>query len=119
MSAFANSGSAKNVGAIAWTAVAISKLAIPMKQTTEVSPFKGVTSIDFFRRAQQYRLSAAVTDKQHDVEVFIELAVMFDEIAYTFQRIETKRRSASATANSAGTNKSKHLERPLVRSSIP
>jgi hypothetical protein len=107
MSAFANSGSAKNGEAIAWTAVEISKLGNPMKQTTEVSPFKGVTSIDFFRRAQQYRLAAAVTDKQHDVEVFIELALMFDEIAYTFQRIETKRRhSASTTASSASTNKS-------------
>jgi hypothetical protein len=117
MSALANSESAKNGEAIAWTAVEISKLGNPMKQTTEVSPFKGVTSIDFFRRAQQYRLAAAVTDKQHDVEVFIELAVMFDEI-------ETKRRhSASTTASSASTNKwnfasARWLDRRLPRQDI-
>jgi hypothetical protein len=78
---------------------------IPMKRTAEVSSFKGITSIDFFRRAQHYRLAAALTDDQHDVEVFSELAMMFDQIAYAFERIETKyRHSSSATGNPQATH---------------
>jgi hypothetical protein len=69
---------------------------VAMKPATEVSPFKHITSIDFFRRAQHYRLAAAITDNQRDVQMFCELAMMFDEIACAFQHIEAKRRHSAA-----------------------
>jgi hypothetical protein len=91
-----------------------------MNPTTEVSPFKDVTSIAFFRRAKHYHLAAVVTDNEHDVQVFIELAAMFEAIAYAFQRIEMKHRfSASTMGNSASTNKRQLCEQSPVRSSTP
>jgi hypothetical protein len=45
----------------------------------------------FFRRAQHYRLVASASEDQNDMQVFIELAIMFDEIGPAFRRIETKR----------------------------
>jgi hypothetical protein len=61
-----------------------------MKSATEGSLFKGIRSIDFFRRAQRYRLATSATDNQNDVQAFSELAIMFDEMAYAFQRHEAK-----------------------------
>jgi hypothetical protein len=66
-----------------------------MKPTTEDLPFKGFSSMHFFLRAQHYRLAASATEDQNDMQVFIELAMMFDEIGFAFRRIETKRRHSA------------------------
>jgi hypothetical protein len=52
------------------------------------SPPAQVTSADFRKRAQQYRLASALTDIPRDVAMFDELACMFDQIACRFGRAE-------------------------------
>ena len=52
------------------------------------SPPARVTSADFRKRAQHYRLASAVTDIPRDAAMFDELASMFDQIACRFGRPE-------------------------------
>ena len=56
----------------------------------DVNPTEFVTSVHLRQRAHYYRLAAAVTDNLHDVEMFNELAAMFDSIASSFLLIEAK-----------------------------
>ncbi len=48
-----------------------------------------VTSADFRKRAQHYRLASALTDIPRDAAMFDEPASMFDQIACRFGRAET------------------------------
>ena len=48
------------------------------------SPPARVTSADFRKRAQHYRLASALTDIPRDAAMFDELASMFDQIACRF-----------------------------------
>ena len=52
------------------------------------SPPAQVTSADFRKRAQHYRLASALTDIPRDAAMFDELASMFDQIACRFDRAE-------------------------------
>ena len=52
------------------------------------SPPAQVTSADFRKRAQHYRLASALTDIPRDAAMFDELASMFDQIACRFGRAE-------------------------------
>ena len=52
------------------------------------SPPARVTSADFRKRAQHYRLASALTDIPRDAAMFDELASMFDQIASRFGRAE-------------------------------
>jgi len=44
------------------------------------------TSAHLRERARQYKLAAALTDCPRDVEMFCDLAVMFDQLAHDFRR---------------------------------
>jgi hypothetical protein len=52
------------------------------------SPPAQVTSADFRKRAQHYRLASALADIPRDAAMFDELASMFDQIACLFGRAE-------------------------------
>jgi hypothetical protein len=56
------------------------------------------TSAHLRERARQYRLAAALTDCPRDVEMFCDLAVMFNQLAHDFRRLEEKRSQALAAA---------------------
>ena len=68
-----------------------------------------VTSADFRKRAQHYRLASALADIPRDAAMFDELASMFDQIACRFGRAEAaelarlqSRTSTAATASPEG-----------------
>ena len=56
-----------------------------------------VTSADFRKRAQHYRLASALTDIPRDAAMFDELASMFDQIACRFGRAEIARLQSSTS----------------------
>ncbi len=51
---------------------------------------KGITSVHFRLRARHYRLAAAVTDAPHDVEMFLDLAMMFERLSEHFAQAEAR-----------------------------
>ena len=60
--------------------------------------WRTTTSALLSERARHYRFAAAMTDCMHDVDMFSELAAMFDRLAHDFRRFEIeKRRALSAT----------------------
>ena len=54
------------------------------------SPSSQVTSAHFRQRAIHYRLAAAVSDTRRDVEMFLDLATMFEQLSAQFARAETR-----------------------------
>jgi len=54
------------------------------------SPPARVTSADFRKRAQHYRLASALADIPRDAAMFDELASMFDQIACRFDLAEAE-----------------------------
>jgi hypothetical protein len=57
---------------------------------------KGITSVHFRRRARHYRLAAAITDAPRDVEMFLDLAMMFERLSEHFARAEARPHSLRA-----------------------
>lgn len=51
---------------------------------------KTITSVSFGQRARHYRLAAAMTDAPRDVEMFVDLAMMFERLAEEFARAEAR-----------------------------
>ena len=54
---------------------------------------KTITSVSFAQRARHYQLAAAMTDAPRDVEMFLDLAMMFERLAEEFARTEARQRS--------------------------
>jgi hypothetical protein len=61
-------------------------LASPSKAITP----KAITSVGFLRRARHYRLAAAISDAPRDVEMFLDLAMMFERLSEHFARAEVR-----------------------------
>ena len=63
-----------------------------MKLTSppEASTPKAITSVGFLRRARHYRLAAAVTDAPRDMEMFLDLAMMFERLSEHLARAEAR-----------------------------
>jgi hypothetical protein len=57
---------------------------------------KGIKSMHFRLRARHYRLAAAVTDAPRDVEMFLDLAMMFERLSEQFARAEARLHSVGA-----------------------
>jgi hypothetical protein len=57
---------------------------------------KGITSVHFRLRARHYRLAAAITDAPRDVEMFLDLAMMFERLSEHFARAEARLHLLSA-----------------------
>ena len=55
-----------------------------------VSPSRQVTSVQFRQRAIHYRLAAAVSDVPRDVEMFLDLATMFELLSSQFVQAEAR-----------------------------
>ena len=51
---------------------------------------KTITSVSFVQRARHYQLAAAMTDAPRDVEMFLDLAMMFERFAEDFARAEAR-----------------------------
>ena len=62
-----------------------------------------VTSADFRKRAQYYRLASALTDIPRDAAMFDELASMFDQIACRFAQAETRLARLQFSTSTAAT----------------
>jgi hypothetical protein len=62
-----------------------------------------VTSADFRKRAQHYRLASALTDVPRDAAMFDEIASMFDQIACRFGRAETRLARLQSSTPAAAT----------------
>jgi hypothetical protein len=56
------------------------------------TPPRQITSVHFRRRARHYQLAAAVSDAPHDVETFLDLAMMFERLSEQFARAEARLR---------------------------
>jgi hypothetical protein len=54
------------------------------------SPPKAITSVSFLQRAKHYRLAAAISDARRDVEMFLDLAMMFERLSEHFARAEAR-----------------------------
>jgi len=54
------------------------------------SPSSAVTSVHLRQRAIHYRLAAAVSDAPRDVEMFLDLATMFEQLSTQFARAEVR-----------------------------
>jgi hypothetical protein len=52
------------------------------------TPPRRITSVDFRQRARHYQLAAAMSDAPRDVETFLDLAMMFEQLAEQFARAE-------------------------------
>jgi hypothetical protein len=50
-----------------------------------------VTPLHFLERARHYRLAEAVADTLHDVAMFADLAVMFEQLAAHVARFDSPR----------------------------
>lgn len=59
-----------------------------MKMTSPAP--KGTTSIHLRQRAIHYRLAAAMSDAPREVETFVDLATMFEQLAEQFARVEVR-----------------------------
>jgi pyridoxine/pyridoxamine 5'-phosphate oxidase len=57
------------------------------------TPPRRITSVHFRQRARNYQLAAAVSDAPRDVETFLDLAMMFEQLAEQFARAEARPRS--------------------------
>ena len=53
---------------------------------------KTITSVSFGQRARHYQLAAAMSDAPRDVEMFLDLAMMFERLAEEFARTEARQR---------------------------
>jgi hypothetical protein len=62
-----------------------------MKATSRA---KTITSIS--SRARHYRLAAAMSDARRDVEMFLDLAMMFERLAEEFTRAKARLRLVRA-----------------------
>ena len=51
---------------------------------------KTITSVGFAQRARHYQLAAAMTDAPRDVEMFLDLAMMFERLSEEFARAEAR-----------------------------
>ena len=60
------------------------------------SPPKAITSVSFLQRARHYRLAAAISDGPRDVEMFLDLAMMFERLSEQFAQTEARPQSLSA-----------------------
>ena len=49
-----------------------------------------ITSVHFRQRARLYQLAAAMSDAPRDVETFLNLAMMFEQLAEQFARAEAR-----------------------------
>jgi hypothetical protein len=49
-----------------------------------------ITSVSFLQRARHYQLAAAMADAPRDVEMFLDLAMMFERLAEEFARAEAR-----------------------------
>lgn len=58
-----------------------------MKATSQL---KAIMSVSFRQRARHYQLAAAMTDAPRDVEMFLDLAMMFERLAEEFARAEAR-----------------------------
>jgi hypothetical protein len=56
------------------------------------NPSKPVTSVSFLERARHYRFAAAICDAPRDVEMFLDLATMFERLSEYFARAEARLR---------------------------
>ena len=54
------------------------------------SPPKAITSVSFLQRARHYRLAAAISDAPRDVEMFLDLAMMFERLSEHFVRAKAR-----------------------------
>ena len=54
----------------------------------EAGRWQTITSAHLRNRARRYRLAAAVTDCPREEDMFCDLAMMFDQLAYYFRRFE-------------------------------
>jgi hypothetical protein len=54
------------------------------------SPPKAITPVGFLQRARHYRLAAAISDAPRDVEMFLDLAMMFERLSEHFVRAEVR-----------------------------
>jgi len=57
---------------------------------------KTITPVSFGQRARHYQLAAAMTDAPRDVEMFLDLAMMFERLAEEFARAEARLRLVRA-----------------------
>ena len=62
------------------------KLTSPPKAITP----EAITSVGFLQRARHYRLAAAMADAPRDVEMFLDLATMFERLSEDFARAEVR-----------------------------
>ena len=53
---------------------------------------KTITSVSFGQRVRHYQLAAAMSDAPRDVEMFLDLAMMFERLAEEFARTEARQR---------------------------
>jgi len=54
------------------------------------SPPKRITSVHFRQRARHYRLAAAVCEARRDVEMFLDLANIFERLSEQFASAEAR-----------------------------
>jgi hypothetical protein len=60
------------------------------------TPPRRITSVNFLQRARHYRLAAAISDAPRDVEMFLDLAMMFERLAEQFAPAEARLHSLRA-----------------------
>ena len=58
-----------------------------------------ITSAHFRERARHYRLAEAIADAPRDIEMFHDLATMFERLSEDFGRVAHGRSGASAVAH--------------------
>jgi hypothetical protein len=59
-----------------------------MKITSQL-PMR-ITSVHFRQRSRHYRLAAAMSDAPREVEMFLDLAMMFERLSEHFARTEAR-----------------------------
>jgi hypothetical protein len=59
-----------------------------MKMTSPAA--NGITSIHLRQRAIHYRFAAAMSDVPREIETFVDLATMFEQLAEQFARVEIR-----------------------------
>ena len=64
------------------------------QERAEMGPWQTIKSAHFRERARQYRLAAALTDSPRDAETYCDLAMLFNDIARDFRRLEARTRAA-------------------------
>jgi len=57
---------------------------------TASTPPRRITSVHFRQRARLYQLAAAMSDAPRDVQTFVDLAMMFEQLAEQFARAEAR-----------------------------